>query len=348
MLSALTFVSVLAASAHAALTYKGADWSSTIVEENSGIKWSSTSGTTTALETLLADNGVNTVRQRLWTGTGDYDLAYNIKLGARAHAAGMGIYLDMHFSDTWADTGHQTLPSGWPTDMADLTYTLYNYTKSVCNEFAANSIPLSIVSIGNEITNGLLWPTGVSSDMYNVASLLHSAAWGIKDSNLATIPKILIHTDNGWDWTTQEWFYSTILSESILVSSDFDMIGLSYYPFYNSAATLSALKTSMTNLASTYGKELVIAETDWPEQCTSPAYSFPSDASSIPFSAAGQTTWLEDVAAVVAGVSKGVGLFYWEPAWVDNASLGSSCEDNCMFDYSGGKARSSLAAFKSI
>lgn len=184
--------------------------------------------------------------------------------------------------------------------------------------------------------------------MYNVASLLHSAAWGIKDSDLSTIPKIMIHTDNGWDWETQEWFYTAILDESILVDTDFDMIGLSYYPFYNSDATLANLKTSMTNLASTWGKDLVIAETDWPEECTDPAYSFPSDASSIPFSAAGQTTWVEDVAAVVAEVDNGVGLFYWEPAWVDNAALGSSCEDNCMFDYSGGKARSSLAVFSKI
>lgn len=132
-----------------------------------------------------------------------------------------------------------------------------------------------------------------------------------------------------------------------MTSSDFDAIGLSYYPFYNSAATLASLKSSMTNLASAYGKGLIVAETDWPVSCPSPAYSFPSDASSIPFSAAGQKTWVEDVAAVVSGVSNGLGLFYWEPGWIGNAALGSSCADNLMVD-STGVARSSLSVFSSI
>lgn len=83
-------------------------------------------------------------------------------------------------------------------------------------------------------------------------------------------------------------------------------------------------------------------ETNWPTSCPSPKYAFPSDAKSIPFSAAGQSTWLKNVAA--AG---GSGLFYWEPAWTDNAALGSSCASNTMFEY-GGKALSSLATFKEL
>lgn len=217
----------------------------------------------------------------------------------------------------------------------------------VCNAFSAAGIPLSVVSIGNEITAGLLWPTGTTSSYYNIASLLHSAAWGIKDSNLATKPKILIHLDNGWNWATQKYFYTTVLAQGPLLTSDFDMMGVSYYPFYNSAATLASLKTSLTDMAATWGKSIVVAETDWPVACASPAYSFPSDTTSIPKSAAGQTTWVKDVAAIVAGVSGGAGLFYWEPAWINNAALGSSCSDNCMFD-STGKARSSLAVFSSI
>jgi arabinogalactan endo-1,4-beta-galactosidase len=100
-------------------------------------------------------------------------------------------------------------------------------------------------------------------------------------------------------------------------------------------------------MASNWGKSLVVAETDWPTSCPDPAYKFPSDASSIPFSAAGQTTWVEDVAQVVSGVSGGAGLFYWEPAWIDNATLGSSCANNLMVS-SSGEALSSLAVFSSI
>ncbi|KAI1338591.1 glycoside hydrolase family 53 protein [Xylariaceae sp. FL0016] len=335
--------------ANAALTYKGVDWSSVAVEEASGISYTSTSGSTEPLESILATSGVNIVRQRVWVNPsdGNYNLDYNLKLAQRAQAAGLDVYLDLHFSDTWADPSHQTIPSGWPEAINDLTYELYNYTKDVSNAFASAGITPSIISIGNEIRGGLLWPTGKYDQMYNIATLLHSAAWGIKDSDLSTQPKIMIHLDNGWDWDTQEWFYSTVLGEGPLETSDFDMMGVSYYPFYNSEATLANLKTCLTNMASTWGKEIVVAETNWPTSCPSPEYSFPSDLTSIPFSAAGQTTFVQDVAAVVAGVSNGVGLFYWEPAWVDNQALGSSCSSNTMFSYPGTEL-SSLDVFGTI
>ncbi|KAI0600138.1 family 53 glycosyl hydrolase [Biscogniauxia sp. FL1348] len=338
-----------ATAAHAALTHKGADWSSVVVEEKSGISYTTSSGTSQSLEKILADSGVNTVRQRIWVNPsdGNYNLDYNLQLAKRAKAAGLEIYLDLHYSDTWADPAHQTIPSGWPTAIDDLAWQVYNYTLDVANQFAAAGISPSIISIGNEIRAGLLWPTGTTSNFYNIAQLLHSGAWGVKDSDLTTQPRIMIHLDNGWDWETQKWFYTSVLAEGPLVESDFDMMGVSYYPFYNSAATLASLKTSLTNMASTWGKEIVVAETNWPTSCSSPAYAFPSDLTSIPFSAEGQTTFVQKVAAVVAGVSNGVGLFYWEPAWVDNAGLGSSCESNTMFSYPG-KALSSLNVFSTI
>lgn len=105
----LALLPVFALSAHAALTYKGVDWSSTTVVEAAGTTFKTTSGTTEALETILKASGVNTVRQRVWVNpsSGQYNLAYNTKLAARAKAAGLGVYLDLHFSDTWADPSHQ-------------------------------------------------------------------------------------------------------------------------------------------------------------------------------------------------------------------------------------------------
>ncbi|THV49370.1 hypothetical protein BGAL_0198g00080 [Botrytis galanthina] len=346
------FYSVLAFAPQvfAALTYKGVDWSSVSVEEKSGYTYKNTAGTTQALETILKASGVNTVRQRIWVNPSDgqYNLAYNLALAKRAKAAGLNIYLDLHFSDTWADPGHQAIPSGWPTDtVGNLAWEVYNYTLAVSDAFASAGISPSIISIGNEIRAGLLWPIGSTSSYYNIASLLHSASAGIKASTLTTKPKIMIHLDNGYSWSDQQYFYKTVLAAGPLLTTDFDMMGVSHYPFYNSAATLASLKTSLTNMASTWGKQLVVAETNWPFACPSPAFAFPSDATSIPFSAAGQTTWIKDVAAIVAGVSGGVGLFYWEPAWINRAALGSSCSDAILFD-SKGVARSSLSAFASI
>ncbi|PQE09081.1 arabinogalactan endo-14-beta-galactosidase protein [Rutstroemia sp. NJR-2017a BVV2] len=104
-----TSLLALAPSAFAALTYKGVDWSSVAVEEASGYSYKNTAGTTQPLETILKASGVNTVRQRVWVNPsgGSYNLDYNLKLAKRAKAAGLNIYLDLHFSDTWADPSHQ-------------------------------------------------------------------------------------------------------------------------------------------------------------------------------------------------------------------------------------------------
>ncbi|KAJ4245257.1 hypothetical protein NW762_014127 [Fusarium torreyae] len=331
-----------------ALTYKGADWSSVTIEEKKGIKYTN-GGSAQPLEKILAANGVNSVRQRVWVNpsNGDYNLDYNLKLAKRAKAAGLSVYLTLHFSDTWADPANQKIPSGWPTGIDDLAWKLYNYTQEVSNAFQSAGVPPAIISIGNEITAGLLFPTGSTKSYYNIGRLLNSAAYGIKDSKLSPKPKIMIHLDKGWDWGTQEYFYTQVLNQKGLELGAFDAMGVSFYPFYGAGATFSALQTSLTNLANKWGKQIFIAETNWPTDCPSPAQPFPSDMKNIPFSADGQTQFLKKVASIVSKVKGGAGLYYWEPAWMDNQSLGSSCPSNTLFSWPG-KALSSLSVFKSI
>ncbi len=64
-------------------------------------------------------------------------------------------------------------------------------------------------------------------------------------------------------------------------------------------------------------------ETDWPAVCSGVSLSQPA----IPASVAGQQTWVTDLKNTVAAFSsgKGVGISYWEPAWLNNANLGSGC-----------------------
>ncbi|CAK4032930.1 glycoside hydrolase family 53 [Lecanosticta acicola] len=345
------FLLALAASqASAALTYKGVDWSSLLVEENAGYSYSTVNGKTEPLENILVDSGVTTVRQRLWNNpsAGNYNLDYNLKLAARAKAAGLDIYLDIHYSDTWADPANQAVPAAWANyDIDELVRAIHDFTLNTMNAFASAGIPLTLVSIGNEITNGLLFPLGtIEKQPQNTARLLHSASAGIKASKLSKQPKILIHLDNGWKSETQEWWYDTVLKQGPFLATDYDVQAVSYYPFYNADATLASLKSSLSNLKSKYGKEVMVVETDWPTYCPKPDYAFPADASNIPFSAAGQTTWVQDVASVLEDVS-GAGLFYWEPAWIKNAGLGSSCKNNLMVDQKG-QALSSLSVFGQI
>ncbi|USP78342.1 glycoside hydrolase family 53 protein [Curvularia clavata] len=342
----------------AALPFKGADWSSLLIEEAAGKKYKNSAGTVQPLETILKASGVNTVRQRIWVNPsgGNYNLDYNLRLAKRAKAAGLNIYLDFHYSDNWADPGKQATPAAWQSLSKEaLVKQVYDYTKSTLDAFQKNGIQLQLVSIGNEITSGMLFPIGKlnSNDKgaaANLAALLKSASQGVKASSLSPKPKIMIHLDNGWNWETQKWWYDLVLgSGGGLSLSDFDIQGVSYYPFYNSAATLSALGSSLANMANKYGKEVMVVETNWPSWCPNPKYAFPADTKSIPISVDGQVTWMKEVAKRVAAVSggKGTGLFYWEPAWIDNAGLGSSCGWNLMFG-DDGKVMNSLAVFGSI
>jgi arabinogalactan endo-1,4-beta-galactosidase len=324
---------LFASSTLAALPYKGVDWSSLLIEEKAGKAYKNSAGTVQSLETILKSSGVNTVRQRIWVNPpdGNYNLDYNIKLAKRAKAAGLKVYLDIHYSDNWADPGKQVVPVAWKSLAKDaLVKQVYDYTKNVMSTFQSNGIPLDIVSIGNEITAGLLFPVGKlgsGEGAANVAALLKSASRAIKESSLTPKPKIMIHLDNGWKWDTQMWWYDSVLATGLLSLSDFDIQGVSYYPFYNAAATLAAFSSSMANMAKKYGKEVVVAETNWPSYCPNPSSQFPADTKGIPVSVDGQVQWMKEVAkrVVAVGGGKGMGVFYWEPAWIDNAGLGSSC-----------------------
>lgn len=107
--SVFLFASQFILPAFAALSLRGADISSLIVEEKAGISYKNSAGTTQALEVILANDGINSVRQRVWVNPSDgsYNLAYNVKLARRIQAQGMSTYLDLHLSDTWADPSHQ-------------------------------------------------------------------------------------------------------------------------------------------------------------------------------------------------------------------------------------------------
>ncbi|KXS13356.1 glycoside hydrolase family 53 protein [Gonapodya prolifera JEL478] len=329
--------------------YKGVDWSSAIVEESSGRIYKTAAGVVKPLESIFAESAVNIVRQRVWVNPsdGNYNLAYNLKLARRAKSAGLDVYIDLFYSDTWADGDHQPTPAGWPSDIDNLSWKVYNYTLDVCNALAAAGISPKIISIGNEIRHGLLWPAGTVDHWGNIARLLHSASSGVRYSALGNGPKIMVHTDNGWDWPAQKSFFTNLLAQGSFTAADFDMIGLSYYPFYGPSATLANLKTSLTNLATTWHKSLAVVEINWPTSCPSPKYPFPRDLANIPISVEGQVTFVKTVANIVKGVAGGVGVFYWEPAWVDNSALGSSCPYNTMFAWPG-TALASLDVFKSL
>lgn len=270
----------------------------------------------------------------LWVGSsGQYNLDYTIELASRLNAKGFEILLDFHFSDSWADPSQNYAPDSWPTDVSSLSSTLRGYVSSTLESFSAAGVNLTLVALGNEVTTGFLWPTGkISNNNFaNFATLLAAARDGVSDAVGLGVhkPQVMIHLDNGWDQGLQTWWYKALLATGTVTTDDFDVIGVSFYPFYGTSATLDNLQASLNTLASTYGKPVMVAETDWPVSCSGVALS-----ESIDVSASGQSTWVKNIASVLESVPSGLGqgLFYWEPAFINNTSLNSDCKDVILFD----------------
>jgi len=329
------FLTLLATPIFAALTLKTHDISSLKTEEDdSAVTYEDVNGNVILLEDLLKQNGMNNIKLRVWVNPSDgvYGTAYALALGQRAKAAGLSVTLNFHYSDTWADPGHQAVPSAWAgLSISSLASTVQSYTEGVLNQFAAAGINVVLVGIGNEIRNGFMWPLGETPNYANIGTLLSAAAAGVKASAL-NHALIMIHIDDGYSWSQQQTFYNSLKSAGTFNFANFDVTGVSYYPFYSTDSTLANFQTTVTNLVNTYGKKVVVVETDWPEACSDTS-AFPSSLLSIPFSTSGQVTWVKDVANILDALPNGAGygLMYWEPGWIDNAGLGSPCSDDTLF-----------------
>ena len=248
---------------------------------------------------------------------------------------------DYHFSDYWADPSKQWTPEEWPTGIEPLAGTLREYVSSSMQSFSDAGVDLSIVSLGNEIRNGMLWPQGrVDVDIEpasarianftNLATLYTAARQGVDDavSHGVKKPEVMIHIDNVWNLTLQERWFSALTGTGKVKTSDWDIFGFSMYPFYGTSATLRNLKTSLHTLAKKYSKPIHVVETDWPAICTGPDAPELSEPS-IPASVPGQIEWVRDVVDVVKSIPHGLGrgVNYWEPTWLNNTGLGSACQD---------------------
>ncbi|EJD50129.1 arabinogalactan endo-1,4-beta-galactosidase [Auricularia subglabra TFB-10046 SS5] len=329
-----TLLPVLAFAASAlGLVWRGADISSVPVVEQAGTTYKDTNGASGKFEAIAKAHGMNTARVRIWT-------AGQLKAVQRIKAQGMTLIVDLHYSDTWADPGKQAIPSGWGSTLDQLNTAIYNYTLNVVQQFNAQGTPIDILQIGNEINGGLLWPVGRTSSGWDAPSqLLHSARNGAKDGGFNG--KVMIHLADGWNSSGQSNWYKSIQKQGGFTTSDFDIMGVSFYPFYGTSATLSNLQSSLNNLANTYGKPIMVAETDWPATACSVTLS-----ANYPKTPDGQTQWMQAIVGVLNNVPKGLGqgFLYWEPGWIGNANLGSGCGDNLIVDGSG-KARSSFNMF---
>lgn len=295
---------------------------------------------------ILRSYDVNAVRLRLWNnpytdegepfGAGTNDLATTMELTKRALDKGMEVLLDFHYSDFWADPGKQCVPRAWQhMGLEELEEAVYRYTKETLETMRdAGAFP-TLVQIGNEVTNGILWPYGKVPEYENLARLLNAGIRGARAVD-KEIP-LMIHLDNGGNNALyREWF-----DHFMEKGEDFQIIGLSYYPFWH--GTLDDLAANMNDIAVRYGKELMIAEVSMgftmedyaAYEKLSPGKrkgmaTKPELAAKVPYpmTKEGQKQFLLDLFEKMKQVPNGLarGFFYWEAAWIPVAGSGWASE----------------------
>lgn len=206
------------------------------------------------------------------------------------------------------------------TNITALAATLRSYVSSTLQAFTAAGVNLSIVSLGNEIRNGLLWPFGevdvdiepmsaLIDNFSGLATLYTAARAGVSDAILAGTPppQVMIHIDDGWNVTLQTRWFAALTGAGIPLTA-WDVFGFSFYPFYGTAATLASLNETLNTLAVTYGKPMQVVETDYPAICNGEFNPIPTSSEpEIPYDIAGQLEWTEDVISVVKGIPGGLG-----------------------------------------
>ena len=243
------------------------------------------------------------------------DLAYVTALGKRIKEEGFAFMLDFHYSDTWADPSHQTVPKAWQelktaTAMADK---VYDYTKESLEHLVAEGATPDFIQVGNEITCGMLWDigrvnSGSVNNKNNLARILKKAVAACRE--VCPEAKVIIHLEHiqNASYTVQN--FKDLTSRGV----EFDILGLSYYPFWHEG--LSTLATTLQQLQTNFpDKDVHIVETAYyyanqPAVGEGITYDFSSQ---WPISADGQAQFAADLVVELKKHDNVKGLFWWFP-----------------------------------
>ena len=264
------------------------------------------------------------------------NLDYTLPLARRVKDAGFQFLLDFHYSDTWADPGHQRKPNAWTNlTFTQLVQQMHDYNSNSIAAFQAAGAMPDYVQIGNEITSGMLWPDGRVGASYDtpaqwghLGQLLSAAIQGIKEASGELMPRIIIHIDRGGDWTGTKWFFDNLAQQQV----SFDVIGESYYPFWH--GPLAGLSNCLTNAAQRYGKPIIVSETCFP--WTNSAWG--TNIVGLAPAPASQVTFLAALAAVESRLPTGLngGLLWWGAEYQHLPGVNEAGFDSAsFFDFEG-------------
>lgn len=306
---------------------RGADigWVSQL--ESLGYTWVDGRGAAADPLALLQDFGIDTVRLRVMVDPartnyvttdgekvtsllGFCDQDHVVAMARRCVDRGLKVFIDFHFSDSWADPAKQGLPASW-TDhsLEDLQGHLTAHVRSVLTALQGAGVYPVWVQLGNEIPHGLLWGPRVSgkvsedSGWDTLAALLNAGYAAVKAIDPA-LP-VVLHVDRGYDNALFRWWFDSYQK----AGGRWDVIGVSFYPFWQPAGTVDQLRDNLNDLVRRYHKDVLVCEVGG-------LASEPEATASL----------IRLVRTIVAELPdrRGVGVFYWEPEAAPEAVCGYS------------------------
>lgn len=303
---------------------KGVDISSFLSESESGVVFKDFEGNDIddqGFFDLLSESGVNYVRIRVWNdpydeegngyGGGNCDIDRAVTMGEYATNAGMKVYIDFHYSDFWADPNKQMSPKAWEgMSISDREEALYEYTVDSLEKLKDAGVDVGLVAVGNETDSGM---AGVTSQSEK-CTLYSAGSKAVRE----VFPEALIAVH----YSNPQRDYMEIAKMLDDMDVDYDVFATSYYPYWH--GSLENLTNTLKNVAESYNKKVMVAETSW-------AYTLDDgdgsgntvckgsndDDSEYSISVQGQSEVIRNVIKAVSDVGEeGIGVFYWEPAWI--------------------------------
>ena len=353
----------------------GIDVSTYLEELSYGAKYYDGSSEIDPLDAFVA-NGVNHMRIRVWNNpyspdgepylAGTCDLDNYVKLGKLAKAKGYHLYMDLHYSDFWADPGKQFIPKAWADySLDEMTEAVYSFTRHCLEVASREGVAPEMIQVGNEITNGILWPIGkleIDGKRGNYDSFARLISAGCKACR-EVLPeaKIMLHLERSNDKAVYQEFFGEMERRGV----EYDVIGASYYPFWHGLP-----EELFDNLRACrkFGKEIMIAELGY--GFTTEGYFLkgkecrlvvdeslsrvPGFTDIYPMTPEGQRAFIHYI--IKRAREEGVdGIFYWEPLWIpgegicwaseagqkyiheEGKSTHNEWANQCLFDYEGKK-----------
>ncbi len=311
---------------------RGMDASSVLVLENSGVSYFGFDNEEQDVFLTLAQAGVNYIRLRVWNdpydedgngyGGGNNDLFTAACLGQRATKYGMKVCIDFHYSDFWADPKRQHAPKSWEGMTAEEKCTaLYDYTRTSLQQLLDQGVDVGMVQIGNEINYGMSGET----DLSVITELLKAGSRAVREISAEYCQEIQIVVH--YTKINQPAKLYSLIENLSVNELDYDIIGLSYYPFWDGSMT--NMQTVVKKIRETFGKKVIIAETSYcytsqdGDGSSNSLVGISDLVDGYPATVQGQTSMIRDIitAANEAGAS---GIFYWEGTWIPVGSQAST------------------------